>query len=109
MQICSEISIAYAEVLEGFKTGSLEVDDVHEVLGNYYLNPFEHIQINWSQYFDDPKMKKTSGIHPDKYLWSLFLYAIYYNQQEVVESFLTSEVYKDRVSHIAILRPPSNN
>ena len=40
--------------------------------------------------------KKNSVIHPDKYLWNLFLFAIHYDQTEVVEFFLKAPEYKDR-------------
>ena len=43
VQICSEISIAYTELLGGFETSNIKVNEVHEVLSNYALNPFEHL------------------------------------------------------------------
>jgi len=42
-------------------------------------------------------------------MWNLFLFAIYYDQTEVVEFFLTAPEYKDKLIPLAILRPPKNN
>ena len=38
--------MAYTELIDGFSTSSLPVDDLQEVLASYAINPFEHVQIN---------------------------------------------------------------
>lgn len=41
--IYSEISIAYAEIINGFKESSLPEEDLHEALSAYHLDPFDAI------------------------------------------------------------------
>lgn len=46
IQLSSEISIAYSEIIDGFKNSELNYEDLQEVLASYSLNPFDHIQIS---------------------------------------------------------------
>ena len=45
LKISSEISIAYNEIIQGFKSSALSPEDLSSVLDNYQLNPFDPIQI----------------------------------------------------------------
>lgn len=46
VQICSVNSIAYCELIEELSQSNLQEEDMLEVLQNYCINPFDHIQIN---------------------------------------------------------------
>ena len=43
MQLSSEISIAYSEIIDGFSNSELHHEDLQEVLASYSLNPFDHV------------------------------------------------------------------
>jgi len=42
-------------------------------------------------------------------LWNVFLFAIYFDQTEIVKHLLTSDDYKEKIDALAIRRPPRNN
>jgi hypothetical protein len=99
-QICSEVSIAYTEILSGLKESSLSVEDLSEVLHLYHLSPFEHVQIN----LETEESERDSPLHPDKHLWNLLLFAIHFNQESIVDHLLSLDV-----DPMAIQQPPVNN
>ena len=101
-QICSEISIAYSETLKEFKESNTDIKELAEVLQRYHLNPFDHVQINMNNEFET---ERDSPLHPDKYLWNLLLFAIHYDQTEIVEYLLSLK----EIDPMAILAPPNSN
>ena len=48
-------------------------------------------------------------LHKERKLWSPFLYAVYYNAQDVVEMFLKEEPFSKMYDSIILKRPPQNN
>lgn len=68
----------------------------------FHLNPFDHVQININ---NEGETERDSPLHPEKYLWNLLLFAIHYDQTEIVEHLLSLK----QVDPMAILKPPESN
>lgn len=84
------------------------MEDLQEVLASYSLNPFDHVQINQGELEEEGMGKTDSPLYPDKHLWNVLLFAIWYDQTDVV-SFLLSDAYKDQIDPLSIRQPPKNN
>jgi len=82
---------------------------VQELFESYYLNPFDHVQVNHGQHSDDEATKKKSIMYPDKYLWNTLLFAVSHDQTEIVEYLLYSKNFDAQVTSLAILRPAKTN
>ena len=102
MKISSEVSIAYNEILGGFKESALTPQDMDEVLKSYCLNQFEQVELFIGE-------DEVEGENKGKSLWNILLYAIYYDQTEIVQHLLQSGVYDEFIDPMAIKKPPVNN
>ena len=105
IQFISDISIAFNEVIDYIKSGEKgEIDDINQVLDEYSLSPFDHVQININE-IDEEGGKEASILYPDRYLWTIFHFAVRYGQEESVRELLKQK----NADPLAILRPAPSN
>ena len=80
------------------------------MLSSYCLSPFDPVQIIQGESVDtelaDDDEKEW---FKDKQLWSVLMFAVYFNQTAVVDELLTCEEYSDLLNSLAIQVCPKNN
>jgi len=106
-----EIAIAYQELVNSIKDGTSAVDvqQVRAVLQQAFrINPFEHIQVRASASGDVAENDIFGTIEPKRQLWSLLMFATYYDRTELVKHLLSNE-YEAMLNPLALLRPPNSN
>ena len=54
-----------------------DAEDLTMVLSEFSLSPFEHVQININE-IDEEGGQEASILYPNKYLWTVFLFAVKY-------------------------------
>lgn len=103
-----DLSIRYESLIESMKDGNISPEEVQQVCKDgFFVNPFEHIQVLIrSNGRVSPRLK--SIVKSDRQLWSIFMFAVYYNRTAVVDHLLSGE-YGAMFNPLAIQAPPISN
>lgn len=101
-----EFSDTYIKLIESLRDGDATVDQFYETMtSEFFIDPFEHVQVMSKYGKHDAELKEI--LLPEQCLWSLFMFAVYYDRTEIVERLL-SEEFEDYMTPYAIIRPPGS-
>lgn len=92
------VSAAFEGTLAQMRDGNLEFADLHEVLQSYCINPFEPVLV---------ERDESKQGDPSDALWSLFLFAVKYDDTNAVQYMLQLE--SPPATGTALLTPPESN
>ena len=116
VQLCSELSPAFEVTIESMIDGELGADELEEIKATN-CNPFEPVQVlrddervHESAVFTVDRrghIDKNDLLYPDRTLWSLFMFACYFDCRDAAMMWLESDEYA--APPIAMLRPPKSN
>jgi len=76
-----EVSDHYLQIINSLKDGSITVQTFQEYIAqDYFIDPFEHVLI----LFEEDQVFEQSELYPNRFLWNIFMFAVYYDRAEIV-------------------------